>query len=76
MDKNDLSGVLRKARFLLLQIRRSVASGGHIDQVPEFDAWLAWQPTRPHGNYPPWTTGSQSRAMSPTRRTYSASERP
>jgi hypothetical protein len=40
MDKNNLSGILRNARFLLLQIRRSVASGGHIDQVPEFDALI------------------------------------
>jgi len=40
MDKNHLSAVLRNARFLLLEIRRSVASGGHIDEVPEFDALL------------------------------------
>jgi len=38
MDKSDLSGVLRKARSLLLHIRRAVASGGHIEAVPEFDA--------------------------------------
>lgn len=38
MDKNDLSVVLRDARSLLLQIRRSVSSGGHIQAVPEFDA--------------------------------------
>ncbi|TGQ34613.1 hypothetical protein [Mesorhizobium sp. M00.F.Ca.ET.216.01.1.1] len=40
MDKNNLSGVLRKARSLLLHIRRSVASGGHIDEIPEFDALI------------------------------------
>ncbi|RRI06498.1 hypothetical protein EH240_04330 [Mesorhizobium tamadayense] len=40
MHKNDLSSVLHDARLLLLQIRRSVASGGHIDQVPEFDALI------------------------------------